>query len=119
MPKLKCEVEQCAYNYDWLCRKNYIDVDGVTSKTKKETCCKSYKVKDLDNYNYEFAQLGEMPRRQTEVYCDAINCVFERGQKCCADRIQIKNVSDVNNITDKNSAKSAQVTHCQTFECRE
>ena len=42
MPKLKCKAENCAYNYDWLCRKNFIDVDGVDSKCKEQTCCCSY-----------------------------------------------------------------------------
>ena len=28
MPKLKCKVDQCAYNKTGLCAKNYIDVDG-------------------------------------------------------------------------------------------
>ena len=44
MPKLKCKVEQCIYNYDWLCGKNYIDVDGPDAKTKKETRCSSINV---------------------------------------------------------------------------
>ena len=33
MPKLKCKVEQCIYNYDWLCGKNYIDVDKTAFLT--------------------------------------------------------------------------------------
>ena len=36
MPKLKCKAENCAYNYDWLCKKSFIDVDGVESKTKMQ-----------------------------------------------------------------------------------
>jgi hypothetical protein len=42
MPKLKCKVENCAYNYDWLCKKNFIDVDGPSSKCKSQTACMGY-----------------------------------------------------------------------------
>ena len=57
MPKLQCKVNQCAHNADGLCAKNYIDVDGPESHNKKETSCKSYLLKDVDTYNYEFAEM--------------------------------------------------------------
>ena len=116
MPKLKCKVEQCIYNYDWLCAKNYIDVDGPTARCKNDTCCKSYEPKDENSTHFEFATLGGItPNIMTEVYCDATNCVFEKGQRCYADRIEIKNVSG--NLYE-NGAKSGNVdvTNCQTFE---
>ena len=49
MPKLKCKVDQCAYNKTGLCAKNYIDVDGPEASSKKETSCKSYLFKDVEN----------------------------------------------------------------------
>lgn len=119
MPKLKCKVEQCIYNYDWLCGKNYIDVDGPDAKNKRDTCCKSYVCKDVDTLNYEFATLGGVtPKAMTEVYCDATNCVFEKGQRCYADRIEVKNVNDELKI-DIDKGKSPEVTNCQTFECKD
>ena len=118
MPKLKCKVEQCMYNYDWLCSKNYIDVDGPGARNKTDTCCKSYEPKSSDNMNYEFATLGGItPNIMTEVYCDAVNCVFEKGQRCYADRIEIKNVSGkLEENVDK--SLSSDVTNCQTFESK-
>ena len=58
MPKLKCKVDQCAYNKTGLCAKNYIDVDGPEASSKKETSCKSYLFKDVEtSYDYEFATM--------------------------------------------------------------
>lgn len=119
MPKLKCKVEQCIYNYDWLCGKNYIDVDGPDAKAKKETRCSSYQCRSADNSNYEFAVMGGLnPSIVTEVYCDATNCVFEKGQRCYADRIEIKNVNGELKLGVKEGT-SREVTNCQTFECKD
>ena len=115
--RLQCKVNQCAHNADGLCAKNYIDVDGPESHNKKETSCKSYLLKDVDTYNYEFAEMGNNPSLQTEVYCDAINCVYEKGQRCYADRIEIANV-DSEQSTNKQSRKP-ETTHCKTFEPRD
>lgn len=115
MPKLKCQVEQCIYNYDWLCRKNYIDVDGPLAKNKKDTFCNSYECAN-GNHNVEFASFDDIPSIMTEVYCDATNCVFEKGQRCYADRIEIKNVNGKLQV-NANAGIDPKVTSCQTFEC--
>ena len=119
MPKLKCQVEQCIYNYDWLCAKNYIDVDGPTAKCKDQTYCKSYQCKDPNSTNFEFATLGGLtPNIKTEVYCDVENCVFEKGQRCYADRIEIKNVTG--HLEEKgDKSKHPEITNCQTFEYKD
>lgn len=107
MPKLKCKAENCAYNYDWLCRKNTIDVDGPSSKCKNQTCCKSFCDKSDNSLDTEFATFDRMPSIHTEIYCDAVNCVYEKNQKCFADLVEILN----DGKTDKE-----HYTHCQTFE---
>ena len=114
MPKLQCKVNQCAHNASGLCAKNYIDVDGPEEKKKKETFCKSYVLKDVETYKYEFAEMGNNPSLQTEVYCDAINCVYEKGQRCYADRIEIANVNPETNTTKQ--SKKPETTQCKTFE---
>ncbi len=114
MPKLKCQVNQCVHNSEGLCAKNYIDVDGPNANNKKETCCKSYLLKDSDIYNYEFAEMSGTPNAQTEVYCDAIKCVYEKGQRCYADRIEIANINH-----NAPKTEDYEVTHCKTFEPRD
>ena len=115
MPKLKCDVKQCKYNCDSLCSKQHIDVDGINSKSKKDTQCSSFEYCNPSDYNYEFSTLEQKPTEQTEVYCDVIQCVFERGQKCYADKVVIKNLQ---NSTDGNKTTAA-ITHCQTFESKD
>ncbi len=107
MPKLKCKAENCAYNYDWLCKKSFIDVDGVESKTKMQTACMSFCNANDTSNNVEFATFEGTPSINTEIYCDAVNCVYEKNQKCYADRVEI-----ISDIKDKNKRS----THCQTFE---
>lgn len=86
---------------------------------KKDTCCNSYQCRNADNSNYEFAVIGALnPTLNTEVYCDATNCVFERGQKCHADRIEIKNVNGELKLGIKD-AQNVDVTNCQTFESKD
>lgn len=118
MPKLKCKVEQCAYNYDWLCSKNYIDVDGTDAVRKSDTCCKSFLFKDVETLNYEFARMDGYPQAKTEVYCDVVSCVFEKGQRCYADRIEIINEGEIESLNYKDGSRP-QITLCKTFECKD
>ena len=107
MPKLKCKADNCAYNYDWLCKKSFIDVDGVESKTKTQTACMSYCNISDTKRDVEFASFDGKPSINTEIYCDAVNCVYEKNQKCYADRVEI--LADNNDLNKRS-------THCQTFE---
>ena len=111
MPKLKCDVKECKYNYETMCSKIAIDVDGIDSKNKYDTKCSSFVCRSNDDLNYEFAKFENKPTPTTQVYCDVIKCVFERGQKCYADRIVIKHL---NNGTT--NPPLSTITHCETFE---
>lgn len=124
MPKLKCEVGQCAYNANHHCHRGSIDVEGPMARSKKETACLSYVQKGNSNYNVEFGKIDEAPQ-ETFVYCDATNCVFEHDSKCRADKIEIKNVDtvdqkfrDVESKYHEGHWKNAG-TMCKTFESRE
>ena len=55
----------------------------------------------------EFASFDGKPSINTEIYCDAVNCVYEKNQKCYADRVEI--LADNNDLNKRS-------THCQTFE---
>lgn len=111
MPKLKCEVKECKYNYETMCSKRAIDVDGIDSKNKNDTKCSSFVYRNLNDINFEFSKFENEPTPTTEVYCDVIKCVFERGQKCHADRIVIKQMTS-NSINQPTSTS----TLCETFE---
>lgn len=111
MPKLKCSVEGCHYNQNNLCSRNTISVDGPESFSKTETECSSYAPRGIHNFYEEYANFEENLKPETEVYCDAEFCVFQRNAKCYADKIVIKEP------TDRPGAKSHHETMCKTFEC--
>ena len=115
MPKVKCDVLNCKHNYDYLCSKHHIDVDGIDSKNKLDTRCSSYEYLKEGMFKTEFAKLENEPSVQTEVYCDVVKCVFERGQKCYADRIVIRNINSDNYKLNNSST----ITHCETFESKD
>ena len=114
MPKIKCEVNQCKYNNKNSCLKHSIDIDGIDSRCKNDTACSSFVYQSLEDHNYEFARIEKPLEQKTEVFCDVIKCVFERGQKCYADRIVIKNSPNHNAQLTNNIH-----THCYTFESKD
>lgn len=105
MPKLKCTVENCAHNYDYECKKRAIDVEGECSRCKEDTECVSYIERTKDANDTEFAKMSENSRLETEVYCDVDNCVYEKNDKCTADRVEIVGCNRCN-----------KKTNCHTFE---
>lgn len=121
MPKLECEVRNCAYNFARLCTKDGISVEGPASRRKRETSCHSFVPREIATYNYEFAKFGAESEENSEVWCDAIMCVYQQGDRCLADIIKIKVVggfpSEKRNHTQK--ASSVDETMCQTFEYKE
>lgn len=106
MPKLNCNAENCAFNQSYLCKRQSIDVDGITSVRKLDTACSSFAKSGTLSLDTEFATFDKTPSIHTEIYCDCINCVYEKNQKCYADKVEIS--KDYNNNTSS--------THCQTFE---
>jgi hypothetical protein len=109
MSKLKCSVKHCLYNQNNLCGRNAISIDGYNSYSKSETCCESYSPISTHNFLYEISSLDVKP--ETTIYCDAVNCVFQKDAKCHADHIEIKEG------VDKPGFKAIHTTNCKTFEC--
>ena len=93
----------------------YLD-QGIETATK---FIETYLFKDVEtSYDYEFATMDSNPSLQTEVYCDATQCVYEKGQRCYADRIEISNV-DETTVKDYKKSQKPSVTECKTFEPRD
>lgn len=109
MPKLKCSVKNCLYNQSNLCGRNAISIEGYDSLSKSETCCESFSPLSRHNFIYEFANIEVKP--ETTIYCDAVNCVFQKDSRCHADHIEIKEGL-------KNAGLDPlHQTNCKTFEC--
>ncbi len=111
MPKLNCDVTKCHYNCGSLCSRKAISVDGPHSFSKSETLCRSYVPKNHSNFFFEIGDLEEYPKRETNVYCDVENCVFQKDSECHADKIEIKETHN------RPGAKPHHESMCKTFEC--
>ena len=89
MPKLECEVEtvltilpDCVpkTGFRWKVR-----VPPQARNQLPQFCAA-----EIATYNYEFAKFGAESEENSEVWCDAIMCVYQQGDRCLADRIKIK-----------------------------
>lgn len=119
MPKLSCDVKNCTYNYNRLCTRGAIDVEGPTSRRKKETSCLSFVSRDIETFNYEIARFGLDEDGKTEIYCDAIYCVYEKGSKCHADHVNIATINERKRNDLSKEANEPLDTMCRTFESQE
>ena len=126
MPKIKCFVKKCTYNNDQKCTRKNIDVESTDSVVKDETYCESFVPLSEMTMNYEFASFDGKKTDNVDVYCNAINCVYEKNQRCYADHIQIRNSNikfkydtefstDIDEV-EKENPKVCKDTKCATFE---
>ena len=81
MPKIKCDVKNCTYNYDTKCTRKNIDVESMQALIKDETYCESFVPKSNMTMNYEFASFDSKITPSSDVYCNVVNCVYEKNQK--------------------------------------
>ena len=125
MPKIKCDVKNCTYNYETKCTRRNIDVESMQALIKDETYCESFVPKSTMTMNYEFASFDGKTKPSTDVYCNVVNCVYEKNQRCYADHINIQNSNikckyDVEFSkelgSNKESADVCKDTKCNTIE---
>lgn len=103
MTELKCSVTNCAFNEKLLCSLNNIDVGDASAVRKDETCCRSFSESAGNMTNSTGA--GN-PSIETEIRCDASECVYNTSNKCGASYIYVQNSGDKNG------------TRCDTFKAR-
>ena len=59
MPELKCTVQTCVHNNQFLCDLEKIQVGGDSAKTAQETCCDSFQERKEGSYmNYSGQQMA-------------------------------------------------------------
>jgi hypothetical protein len=103
MTKLKCDACSCAYNNDYNCCIDSIQVGGRKATNKSSTCCDSFAEKSgaMSNSN-------QRPNPEMVVGCEATNCVYNANHKCDASEIC---------ISGDHACKSRE-TECATFHCK-
>lgn len=85
MPNLGCDVTSCTHNWEKMCDKDSILVEGECACSSKETCCGSFK--DAKEFGYKNVTSHVEPH--TDVDCEATDCVYNENRYCSAEHISI------------------------------
>ncbi|MBP3664296.1 MAG: DUF1540 domain-containing protein [Tyzzerella sp.] len=104
MPELKCTVQTCVHNKQFLCDLDKIQVGGKQATTARETCCDSFKERKGDSYSNITGSASEV----TKIDCKAKECMYNKECECHAGKISVEG----------SNACKAESTECATFHCK-
>ena len=102
MTRLECSVKNCVHNADDCCCRGAILVDGQQAKTAEGTCCASFD----ESKGGLFKNLFKTPETKLTVACDAVQCAYNRENRCEAGAICICG----------DGACGCEETRCRTFK---
>jgi len=105
MTDLICTVVSCSYNENKLCKRENITVGGHEANKPSETVCESFYPRGTNTMTNLDAK---GPKKETNIACNAVTCVYNENKKCTADAIQIAGVKAV----------TSGETECGTFQCK-
>lgn len=103
MPILDCSVKNCMYNVESRCQLDSIKVEGSNAKDSGATACGSFELRK----NSEYSNATNMPNPENSVKCEAVNCCYNKENKCHAEHIGIAG----------NGASNCGETECSSFYC--
>lgn len=105
MTRLDCNVVNCSYNENKLCKRENITVGGMQARKASETVCESFYPKGTNTMtNLD----SKGPKAETNIACNAVTCVYNNNKKCTASKIQIGGMKAV----------SSGETECGTFQAK-
>lgn len=102
MPELKCTVQTCVHNKQFLCNLDKIQVGGNQAKTPRETCCDSFQERKSDTYT---SDVTEQASALTNIDCEAVECKYNENCNCHAGKISVEG----------SNACQCESTECATF----
>lgn len=103
MPELKCTVQTCVHNNQFLCELDKIQVGGESAKTARETCCDSFQERKGESYSNSASAASD----RSAVDCRATGCMYNENCQCHAGKISVEG----------SDACQASGTECATFKC--
>jgi len=103
MTRLDCTVTGCLYNKERSCCKDNIEVAGDHARHSRDTCCSSFREK-----GEHVRSSVDYPTKDTEVFCQVMECTFNEGRHCQARHIGIGG----------GEACNCRETECATFRCK-
>ena len=84
MPDLRCTVQTCVHNQQFLCDLDSIEVGGRNAKTAGETCCGSFQERTGDSYSN--SSVTGQASDLTKVDCKATECTYNEHRACHAGK---------------------------------
>ena len=109
MPELKCTVQTCTHNHQFLCDLDQIQVGGDAAKTAGETCCDSFQERKEGSYmNMAEDISAKKPSDTASIDCKAEECKYNKDCDCHAGKISVEG----------STACHCSGTECATFCCR-
>ncbi len=107
MPELKCTVQTCVHNKQFLCDLDSIQVGGSSAKHAGETCCDSFQERKTENYSNSYTNSysdvsSGTPSDTSNIDCKATECKYNEECRCHAGKI---------------SVEGSQACHCEETEC--
>ena len=114
MPDLKCTMQTCTHNKQFLCDLDKIQVGGSDAKTPMETSCDSFQERTGDAYasgNYSNSYGDDITGSasdRSDVDCEATDCEYNDSCKCHAGKISVEG----------SDACQSEGTACATFTCK-
>jgi len=94
MTKLKCDACSCAYNNEYYCCIDSIQVGGREATHKSYTCCDSFAEK-----NGSMSNSNQKPNPEMVIGCEATNCVYNENYKCDASEVCISGERYCNRVS--------------------
>ena len=107
MPELKCTVQTCVHNDQFLCRLDKIQVGGSNAKNPQETCCDSFQERAEGAYSNSMSNFAGQASDRSDIDCKATNCMYNEHFACHAGKISVEG----------GNAIQAEGTECATFQC--
>lgn len=104
MPQLKCTVQTCVHNKQFLCDLDAIEVGGSQAKTAGETCCDSFQERKDGSYSNVTGTASEL----SNIDCKATDCKYNEKCECHAGKISVEG----------SNACDCRGTECATFDCK-
>ena len=89
MPELKCTVQTCVHNKQFLCDLDKIQVGGSSAKTAQETCCDSFQERK-EGYTNSYSDITGTASDCACVDCKATDCKYNHNCECNAGKISVE-----------------------------
>lgn len=126
MPELKCTVQTCVHNKQFLCDLDAIQVGGDQAKTARETCCDSFQERKAggasnssaggysnsssssysSSYTNSYSDITGSASDRSSIDCKAVECMYNNDCKCHAGKISVEG----------SNACQRESTECATFK---